>query len=66
MKAYWRGFAAFFLMLAIGYIGVVVLFPAPGADSWQPSDMSGPSAAERLSAEAHALVSRRPAASLVQ
>lgn len=66
MKAFGRGLAAFFLMLAIGYIGVVVLFPAPTVDVWHPGDLTGPSAAERLSEQARALVAHRPSTSLAQ
>jgi hypothetical protein len=64
MVGFGRVVAAFCLMVAVGYLAVVALMPAPPETGWRPVDISGPSAADRLSKEAQALVSRKPSDTL--
>ena len=64
MVMFGRAVAAFVLMVAAGYLAVVALTPQPSGGDWRPEDMTGASAASRLSQQAEALVSHKAAAAL--
>jgi hypothetical protein len=66
MKMFGRAIAAFLLMVLAGYVAVVAFVPPPPPTDWRPADMTGVSAAARLSQEAQSLVSRRPSSSTLQ
>ncbi len=61
MLAFVRAVGAFFLMMAIGYLAMVVMLPAPTPGLGHPDElMTGRSAAVRLSDEARALSAHKP------
>lgn len=64
MMSFVRTIAAFALMLVAGYVVMVAVLPAPTSANGRPDEMTGASAAARLSQEAQILVGRKPAATL--
>lgn len=63
MLSFGRLVGTFIAMMVAGYLAIVAFVPAPSG-SVDRADDGGQSAAMRLSAEAQALVARKPAGAL--
>ena len=64
MLALFKVLGSFGLMVVAAYLLVVAFLPPPTGGGWKPEDMSGTSAAARLTRQAQALATRRPVSSL--